>query len=511
MYKAITKDIMAKVLIEAICLSNVEEIAQKHDISKQTIQRKFELIQILIPYIVSLTLPQIPLIIEFFRTFKSPCSCPCCGSTSVSKNGKITLVNWAKRFFKKIVPGLYDDKESIQRFICNDCKTPILSKEHIALKNIRISVKLFVNKFICLLRFKEGLSLRSVSRISCFAFDIHNSLGYLSKFTNVIGQKAEDKLKMLSLCRATKKAITAIIDETFPKIFHKSVSLGVVICEYGLIRGVGCVKKSANSIKGLMRHCIGKSFQPLFLLGDFLPAYKKVAKKLKLIRLYDFVHATRHIYKLVRTHIGKIHLTLNNHEKLSPENRKNLLKLKKKLLRKRVMPIIRTLFKGLKKQYRAVGHLYIMGALEDIERLTKQFPSLKLLYKTVNKFVKKYLDTWCFQMLIAHLVPTTSNSIESKNSIFKRFSQRIKAFSSKASLVRYFSAVALWENFNVKERGLYKGTSAMQRAGINLDDFGATNFFEAVGLENISQRQSKEIDSNKIIIYLFKQILLQPA
>lgn len=69
----------------------------------------------------------------------------------------------------------------------------------------------------------------------------------------------------------------------------------------------------------------------------------------------------------------------------------------------------------------------------------------------------------------------------------------------------------MWENFDVKERGPHKGTNAVQRAGINLEDFGATNFFEAVELENISQQYSNEFDQNKIISYLFKQILAQTA
>jgi hypothetical protein len=38
------------------------------------------------------------------------------------------------------------------------------------------------------------------------------------------------------------------------------------------------------------------------------------------------------------------------------------------------------------------------------------------------------------------------------------------------------------ENFDVKSRGPNQHTSAMQRAQINLDDFGATDFFSAVGL-----------------------------
>lgn len=321
-------------------------------------------------------------------------------------------------------------------------------------------------------------------------------------------------MKKLSLCKATKKAIVAITDETFPKVFHKSVCLGLVICEYGLIRGLACVKKSSSSIKGLVRQCIGKSFQPIFLLGDFLPAYAEVAKQLNLIRLTDFVHAIRHIYKLVRTSIGNIHLVLKDQKRLSPKERKELLCLKKRLLKKQVMPVMQTLFKGLKKEYRAVGHLYIIGALADLKRLTEQFPSLLLLYKVVNKFVHKYIGAWCFQMELAHtipIIPTTSNSVESKNSILRVFSNRIKAFSSKASLVRFFNAVALWENFDLKERGCYKGTSAILRVGINLSDFGATNFFEAVELEKVPQQYSKKFDSNKIISYLFEQILAQAA
>jgi len=38
------------------------------------------------------------------------------------------------------------------------------------------------------------------------------------------------------------------------------------------------------------------------------------------------------------------------------------------------------------------------------------------------------------------------------------------------------------EDFDVKLRGPNQGTSAMQRAKINLDDFGAVDFFSAVGL-----------------------------
>jgi transposase-like protein len=508
MYKSIPHDIHAKALIEALVLSNLKTIAAKYNISEDSIRRKYKIILIFIPFLVLLTPKKISSAIKFFSSLTSSSPCPSCGSTSISKNGKLTLVNWAKRFFKRIIPSFSNDTESVQRLICNDCGATILSDEHITLKNIRVLVKLFINKFICLLRFKEGLSLRSISRIVGFVFGINASLGYLSKFTNTIGQKAAQKLPKLSSCKAAQKALLAIIDETFPKIYHKSVSLGLVVCEYGLIRAVWCVKRSSSSIKGLLFHSIGKSFKPLYLLGDFHPSYADVAKKLGLVRLTDFVHATRHIYKLVRTHIGKIRLNPNTNQSLNPKERKHLLKLKKKLLRKRIMPIIRTLFKGFKKQYSSIGYLYILGSLENLAQLLIQFPSLEPLYKSIKKFIDKYLQTWCLQMELSSHIPTTSNSIESKNSILKIFSKRIKAFYSKKSLVRFFSAVALWENFDVKDRGPYVGTSPIQRAGIDLNDFGASNFFEAVDLENLSLK-SRQIDSNKIIFYLFQQIAAQ--
>jgi hypothetical protein len=509
MYKNIPEDIHAKALIETLTLDNVKSVAQKYNLSEETIRRKHKLILSLIPSLVGLSPKNIHSFKELSQKIKSPGSCPQCGSTHLLKNGKLTLVNWVKRLFKKIIPSLSNDKESVQRLICNDCGATIKSEEHLVLQRIRNSVRFFVNSLICLLRFKEGLSLRSISRILRFAFGMNTSLGYLSQFTQTVGQKAEEKMKQLSLCQATKKALVAIIDETFPKIFHQSVSLGLVICEYGLIRAVGCVKKSSASLKGLVKRSIGLSFQPLFLLGDFHPSYAQVAQELGLIRLTDFVHAVRHLYKLVRTQIGKIRLTLKDAKKFNQKEHKEMLKLKKKLLRKQVMQILRTLFKGFKKPYRAVGHLYLLGALEDLERLSVQFPSLEPLYQAIHKFIKKYLNTWSLQMELSLVIPTTSNSVESKNSLFKIFSRRIKAFYSKASLERFFSAVALWENFDIKERGPYQGTSAIQRAGIDLEDFGATNFFEAVGIETLSQHYSNEIDPQKILSYLFKQILEQ--
>ena len=76
----------------------------------------------------------------------------------------------------------------------------------------------------------------------------------------------------------------------------------------------------------------------------------------------------------------------------------------------------------------------------------------------------------------------TSNLLESKNSLFKIFARIAQSFQRSDTCERFWSGVSLMEDFDVKPRGLHQGTSAMQRAEINLDDLGAHSFFEAVGL-----------------------------
>lgn len=75
--------------------------------------------------------------------------------------------------------------------------------------------------------------------------------------------------------------------------------------------------------------------------------------------------------------------------------------------------------------------------------LCESFPSLGPFYKALSKFVNKHKETWFMQMRLSSSIPTTSNSIECKNSIVRRFSSRIKAFFDVVSLESFFSAVAL--------------------------------------------------------------------
>lgn len=77
---------------------------------------------------------------------------------------------------------------------------------------------------------------------------------------------------------------------------------------------------------------------------------------------------------------------------------------------------------------------------------------------------------------------STSSALESRHSIFKPFTRNAKSFQRPDTCENFMNGVALMEKFDVKARGKNAGTSAIQRAGINLKDLGAPDFFEAVGL-----------------------------
>jgi len=113
-----------------------------------------------------------------------------------------------------------------------------------------------------------------------------------------------------------------------------------------------------------------------------------------------------------------------------------------------------------------------------------QTASVQTLTRRMQRFLNKHGDAInrLLQLSVEHNTPATTNALESKNSIFKPFSRIAKFFSDLGRCEAFFAGVALMENFDVKTRGAHQGTSAIQRAGINLNDLGATDFFSAVGL-----------------------------
>ncbi len=125
----------------------------------------------------------------------------------------------------------------------------------------------------------------------------------------------------------------------------------------------------------------------------------------------------------------------------------------------------------------------LTAQLQDPTRII-QTSSVQTLARRLRRFVKKHGQAINTLLLLSveQDTPTTTNSLESKNGIFKPFSLIAKFFPCAERCQLFFAGVALMENFDVKTRGPNQGTHAMQRAKINLDDFGATDFFSAVDL-----------------------------
>jgi hypothetical protein len=143
-------------------------------------------------------------------------------------------------------------------------------------------------------------------------------------------------------------------------------------------------------------------------------------------------------------------------------------------------------FKAFSPGYESVCVLMLEGLVARLQdpAVIIQTASVQTLARRLQRFLNKHGDTinLLLRLSVEQGTPTTTNALESKNSIFKPFSRIAKFFSNLARCEAFFAGVALMENFDIKTRDAHQGTSAMQRAGINLEDLGAADFFSAVGL-----------------------------
>jgi len=228
-------------------------------------------------------------------------------------------------------------------------------------------------------------------------------------------------------------------------------------------------------------------YNPKYFLSDYDNEYPIIIQEIRrdIAIMKDFVHAVRQIYRDMKTAINKV--VVSGISDWTKEKQKVITDMKKSLLTKHVNRILYRLRKGFKSRHASVGTIYLEGALEDLKELSIKFPSMGNFYKKTNKFINKYIDVWSMQMEISAKegIPTTSNILESMNSIFKAFIKKAKCYESPESLEGFFSTVALLQNFDIKTRGKNAGTSAMIRANIDLNEFGAKDFFEAVNLIRI--------------------------
>jgi hypothetical protein len=353
------------------------------------------------------------------------------------------------------------------------------------LKQIHKIIQNEIKRKILECRFGYGMSIRNIHKL----IEGFYSHGYIQKLCIEAAEKAEQKMSVLNYC-TMNKAKTMIFDETFPKTIESGVvRLGVIADEYGLIRTIDIVpnKNKNKKLIKIFKSCLTEKYKPLYFMSDYDNSYPKAIKEvLENIEVYkDFVHAIRQVLKNFNSTINKIKVNINKSVQMTKKRKIEILKLKKKLLRKQVNGIIKYLYKGFNSNNVSVGTIYLEGFLSKLEDLSKKFSSLLPLYEKTNNFFNKHIETWNRQMesYSEDSVPLTSNIIESKNSIFKSFSKKSKSFSLK-NIKKHYCAIALYENFDIKTRGKNHGTSAMMRAGVDLEKFGAKNFFEAVGIKS---------------------------
>jgi hypothetical protein len=411
----------------------------------------------------------------------APGPCPDCGG-KVRKNGTYWMLNWVLML---TLGWLGVQQVQIQRWRCQRCGLELISPERARQAEARRAWWQQVNRLIALSRFKLRLSVRLTQVLVQFVYARAVSMGHIDRLGQRTGQRAYGALAKLNQCRQAV-AHFLLFDETFPKMKQGSYRLGVAICEHGLIRSVWCITQQAKDLPAQLGQVVGEHFQPTYFLTDLDVLYHKYmqAAGLNLTHLRDKVHLIRQLVRLFEQAIRDV--TLDVPKGLPLRERKKQLKLKRRLLHKQLQPLLRLVFKAFAPGYEAVCVLILEGLSSDLQdpALIIQTASVQTLSRRLHRFVNKHGDTinLLLQLSVEQGTPTTTNSLESKNSILKPFSRIAKFFSEPVRCEPFFCGVALMENFDVKTRGTNRGTSAMQRAQINLEDFGATDFFSAVGL-----------------------------
>jgi hypothetical protein len=303
--------------------------------------------------------------------------------------------------------------------------------------------------------------------------------------TDRVGQRAQGVLQRMRQCRQSG-AQFLMYDETFPKLKQRYYSLGVAICEFGLIRSVRCIRQKAKDIPAQLRAVVGEHFHPTYFLTDLDVLYHEYMMQagLTLTHLRDTVHLLRQIVRLFDEAVREV--TLEVPKGLPMKARKHQRQLKRRLLWQRLQPLLRVAFRAFSPGYESVCVLMLAGLVTQLQdpAVIIQTASVQALARRLQRFLNKHGATinQLLQLSVEQGTPTTTNALESKNSIFKPFSRIAKFFSNLRRCEVFFAGVALMENFDIKTRGSHQGTNAMHRAGINLEDLGAIDFFSAVGL-----------------------------
>lgn len=397
---------------------------------------------------------------------KEPTECRQCGG-KVSKNGTYWVLNWLRML---VVGWLGVQRVRLQRRRCMVCGHEIISPERACQAEARQAWWHQVNRLASLSHFKLRLSVRMTQILVQFVYARPVSIGYVERLTQRTGKRAAAALDRLGECRQAM-ARFLLYDETYPKMQKRFYSLGVAICEHGLIRSVRCIVRKAKDIPTQLQDVVGPHFQPKYFLTDLDVLFNKYMRTAgrKLTHLRDRVHLIRQVVRLFDEAVQDVSLDVP--KGLPLKERKRQRRLKRRLLRKYLQPMLALVFKAFSPSYESICVLMLEGVVSQLQVPTCiiQTSSVQTLARRLQRFVKKHGQAVNTLLLLSveQDTPTTTNSLESKNGIFKSFSLIAKFFPCAERCQSFFAGVALMENFDIKTRGPNQGTSAIQHAKIN--------------------------------------------
>ena len=286
----------------------------------------------------------------------TPSICPACGGR-LRKNGIYWVLNWVLLL---TMGWLGVQQVPIQRWRCKACSREVDSPERTCQAAARQAWWCQVARLVGLSRFKLGLSVRKTQLLVQFVYGRPVSIGYIERLTQRVGTRAEAALAHLRDCRQAM-ARFLLYDETYPKMEQRAYSLGVVICEHGLIRSVRCVVRKAKDIPAQLGAAVGEHFQPEYFLTDLDVLFNRYMQDagLKLVHLRDRVHLIRQIVRLFNEAVRDV--TLEVPKGLPIKQRKQQHQLKRRLLRKQLQPMLTLVFKALSPGYESLCVLMLEG------------------------------------------------------------------------------------------------------------------------------------------------------
>jgi DNA-directed RNA polymerase subunit RPC12/RpoP len=419
MNRIIPLEVKVKVIEEVLRLQNVEEIAMRNNVSPGAIRYWYQ--EKVLPSLESILENEQPgpkpedqeSEVEITtEEVERPEKCTTCGSKRIWKNGTYAVINWIWLLTVGWLIGV--PRTTIQRFRCAACGQELASPERQRQAEARQAWWQQVRRLIGLSRFKLGMSVRKTQVLVTFVYGRKIAVGYIHKQTQQIGQQAQGVLARLRNCRQ-KAARFLLFDETFPKLGKRTYSLGVIICESGLIRSVRTLKRKAQNIPDQLQSAVGEHYQPDFFLTDLAITYGKHLERagLNLKHLRDLVHLIRQIIRLFDDAVKEI--TLDTPKFLSYKQRRKQKSLKKRLLRKFLRPFLSTALRAFSPGYESVCVLMLEGVasqLRDPDQIL-QTSSVQRLSNRLERFIKKHGETinTLLYLAVTEDTPKTTNAL----------------------------------------------------------------------------------------------------